>query len=172
MVSRPYQDEPQLFRVHCGNYRDRENKKSFVVEAWAFSWTGTELVQEYYNFTIREFERYQEEMTITDLPCFPVQFYKNRDGAYGAEAVEALKADLLVRGKVFRELCRESVYGRQHTYDGELLTDDPTYLSEVKGYNRNKKQTASTLLMDLKPITDAFADQRRHHDRFHSLQAI
>ncbi|KAL8720213.1 MAG: hypothetical protein Q9181_007947 [Wetmoreana brouardii] len=121
VISKPYQDEPQFFRVHGCHTRERGDGTTFVVEAWAFSWTGTALVQEYYKFSIREGQNDFEEMTINDLACYPVQYYISSEGTYGSKAVEALKTDLIVRGKRFRRLCRESMYERQHTYDGELL---------------------------------------------------
>ena len=134
VISKPYLDEPQLFRVHKCSYYGRAGEKTFVVKVWAFSWTGTELIQEYYNFIIAE----NQEVTITDLPCYPLQYYRNSDGSEGPEAVKALQADLIARGRVFRDLCRESVNGTQHTYDGELLTDDDTlYNSQHNAlYNR------------------------------------
>ncbi|KAL8775343.1 MAG: hypothetical protein Q9209_000350 [Squamulea sp. 1 TL-2023] len=121
VISKPYQDEPQFFRVH-GFY----GSEPFVVEAWAFSWTGTELIQEYYEFRIGENRKGDEEMTITDLPCYPIRYYKNRDGLYGPEALEALKTSLIARGKKFHKLCKESVEGKQHTYEGELLYEPQT----------------------------------------------
>ena len=124
VIAKPYQDEPQLFRVHNCEFKDGVDEKVFVVIAWAFSWTGTELIQEYYKFIVQEYSKDNKEITITDLPCYPLQYYKNSEGAYGPEAVEGLKSKLLTRGRAFHGLCRESVYGRQHTYDGELLTDD------------------------------------------------
>ncbi|KAL8932369.1 MAG: hypothetical protein Q9216_006865 [Gyalolechia sp. 2 TL-2023] len=129
VVSKPFQDEPQLFKVHHCYFR--AHSEAFVVEAWAFSWTGTELIQEYYQFRTRDFIHENDEMTITDLPCYPVQYYKNSDGVYDPDALEVLKTDLMARGKLFRDLCRESLYRRQHTYNGELLTDKTgTYIFE------------------------------------------
>ena len=141
VISKPFQDEPQLFRVHDCSFKEDGDRKTFVVVAWAFSWTGAELVQEYYSFTVGDYSKIYEELTITDLPCYPLQHYKNSDGAYGSDAVEALKTELLRRGRVFRELCRESVHGRQHTYDGDLLTDDVE--SELYEYRYNKVSTTS-----------------------------
>lgn len=124
VIAKPYLDEPQLFRVHNCEVKDGVDQKIFVVIAWAFNWIGTELIQEYYNIIVQDYSKDNKEITITDLPCYPLQYYKNSEGAYGPEAVEGLKSKLLTRGRAFRGLCRESVYGRQHTYDGELLTDD------------------------------------------------
>lgn len=121
IISRPFQDEPHLFRVNTCHVID--DAKQISVGAWAFSWTGTELIQEYYHFDIRESRDTNEELAITDLPCYPVEYFKNSDGIHDSKAVEALKRDLIARGKTFRDLCRESIYARQHTYEGELLTD-------------------------------------------------
>ena len=124
VISKPYQDEPQLFRVHKSEYKETIDAKVFAVVAWAFSWTGTELIQEYYSFRIRQFNSADEEVIITtDLPCYPLRYYRNSNGTCGTKAVEALKSDLLTRGREFRGLCKESVRGRRHTYDGEFLTD-------------------------------------------------
>lgn len=126
VISKPFQDEPHLFRVHeChlhGGSIDED--RAFVVVAWAFNWTGIELIQEYHNFDILQSGDKNQEMTITDLPCYPVNYFKNSDGAYDTKAVEALKSDLIARGKLFRRLCREPKYRKQHTYEGEVLTDD------------------------------------------------
>ncbi|KAL8732268.1 MAG: hypothetical protein Q9166_002840 [cf. Caloplaca sp. 2 TL-2023] len=54
VISKPYQDEPQLFRVHGSSYHKRDAKGTYNVQAWAFSWTGTGLIQEYYGFTVRD----------------------------------------------------------------------------------------------------------------------
>ncbi|KAL8933989.1 MAG: hypothetical protein Q9211_005468 [Gyalolechia sp. 1 TL-2023] len=102
VVSKPFQEEPQ-----------------------------TELIQEYYSFRLRNTEVDTEEMTITELSCYPVQYYQNSDGPSDPKAVEALKSHLIARGRKFRDLCRNSQPARQHTYDGELLTDDcGSYLLE------------------------------------------
>ena len=49
-----------------------KDEKNFVLVAWAFSWPGTELIQEYYNSTTGEYKKTNKEMTITDLPCYPI----------------------------------------------------------------------------------------------------
>ena len=46
VVSKPYLDEPQLFRVSGCECKEGKDEKTFVPVAWAFSWTGTELIQE------------------------------------------------------------------------------------------------------------------------------
>ncbi|KAL8702463.1 MAG: hypothetical protein Q9201_004368 [Fulgogasparrea decipioides] len=127
VISKPYQDDAQFFRVHSFYERERGDQTTFVVEAWAFSWTGTELVQEYYDFMIPKDLKDNKEMTITDLACYPVQYYIHSDRTYGPKAVKALENELIARGKAFRDLCRESMYGKQHTYDGELLYEPQTY---------------------------------------------
>ena len=143
VISKPFQDEPQLFKVHDFSYDHSNDQTTFNVHVWAFSWTGNELVQEYYEIQVREYQKDDEEMPITDLNCYPVQYYRNGDGHYGPEIVESLKDGLIKRGKFFRKLCRESKHGRQKKYDGELLctpyTDSYTYDREEL-----KKQTVSS----------------------------
>ncbi|KAL8949006.1 MAG: hypothetical protein Q9222_004846 [Ikaeria aurantiellina] len=97
VVAKPFQDEPQLFRVHDSHFRGWSEDKAFVIEAWAFSWTGSELVQEYYTFEIREWVRDNEEMLIVDLPCYPLGYYRDSNGNYGSEAIEGLEAELFKR---------------------------------------------------------------------------
>ncbi|KAL8709243.1 MAG: hypothetical protein Q9220_005986 [cf. Caloplaca sp. 1 TL-2023] len=123
VVAKPFQDEPQLFQVHDSRFTGWSKEKTFVVDVWAFSWTGSELIQEYYTFETRKWEKHNEEMLITDLPCYPIAYYKDKIGHYGFDAVDDLKTKLLERGKAFRGLCRDSVQGRPHTYQGELLAD-------------------------------------------------
>ena len=122
VISKPFQGEPQLFKVHEHQYNETNDAKIFAVVAWAFSWTGTELIQEYYFIGIRRYKSLDEEVIInTDLPCYPLSYYRNSSGTYGSEAVEALKSKLLTRGREFRGLCRASARGKRHTYDGECL---------------------------------------------------
>lgn len=117
VISRPYLDEPQLFRVEGLSYG---KGNGFGVDTWAFGWTGTELIRECYEFTLRRDEKDDEKMTITELDCYPVSFYTSADGSRGRKALEAEK-NLTERGKVFRKLCRESKNGTHHAYVGELL---------------------------------------------------
>ncbi|KAI4256793.1 MAG: hypothetical protein L6R42_006015, partial [Xanthoria sp. 1 TBL-2021] len=121
VISKPYLNEPQLFRVEDCHYVDREDP-TFVVETWALGWTGTELIRECYKFTLRWYEKDDEKMTITELECYPVRYYTSGDGARGSKALEA-EMDLTERGRVFRRLCKESRNGRHHAYVGELLYD-------------------------------------------------
>ena len=149
VVSKPYQDEPQLFKVHEHQYKETRDANIFAVVAWAFSWTGTELIQEYYSIEIRRYKTADEELIInTDLPCYPLSYYRNSSGTYGSETVEALKSDLLARGRVYRGLCRASTHGNRHTYDGEFLT----YLTRSEMYEYLEVSRAdyvcSTLQLD------------------------
>ncbi|KAL9023383.1 MAG: hypothetical protein Q9196_007236, partial [Gyalolechia fulgens] len=146
VVSKPFQDEPQVFQVHRCHFTRGAN--AFLVVAWAFSWTGTELIQEYYSFRLRNTEVDTEEMTITELSCYPVQYYQNSDGPYDPKAVEALKGHLIARGRKFRDLCRNSQPARQHTYDGELLTDDcGSYILEHSIVSIDGRVTSWNLLL-------------------------
>lgn len=122
MVSRPYLDELQLFRITESNWLSRERYDEFEVVAWAFDWTGTELTQMYYSFPIRSEKRDNKELDIVDLPCYPIRYHKNRQGVSGDELIKTMSDDLCARGETFRKLCRESVQGKQYTYDGELLS--------------------------------------------------
>ena len=72
VVSKPYLNEPQLFRFSDCECKEEKDEKTFVLIAWAFSWTGTELIQQYYNSTTGEYKKTNKEMTITDLPCYPI----------------------------------------------------------------------------------------------------
>ncbi|KAL8908079.1 MAG: hypothetical protein Q9171_005597 [Xanthocarpia ochracea] len=119
VVSKPYLDEPQLFRVQSLVSR---NDTPFVVGAWTLGWTGTELIRECYEFTVRRYEKDDEKLTITELDCYPVIYYTSGDGTRGRKALEA-EMGLTERGRVFRNLCRESKNGRYHAYVGELLYD-------------------------------------------------
>ncbi|KAL9629701.1 MAG: hypothetical protein Q9204_005126 [Flavoplaca sp. TL-2023a] len=119
VISKPYLDEPQLFRVENTSYREGS---TFVVETWALAWTGTELIRECYESTLREYEKDDEKMTITELKCYPVGYYVSGDGARGRKALEA-EMNFTKRGKLFQKLCRESKKGRHHAYVGELLYD-------------------------------------------------
>ncbi|KAL8790408.1 MAG: hypothetical protein Q9195_006364 [Heterodermia aff. obscurata] len=97
VLSRPYLDDPQFFRVKEIYYRDwykdkeLENyQRSFVVLVWSFGWTGTELRQEYYEFSIG-YEQSEDEKKITDLPCYPVTHHRDDEEQYGSQAVEVLE---------------------------------------------------------------------------------
>ncbi|KAL8846050.1 MAG: hypothetical protein Q9221_008831, partial [Calogaya cf. arnoldii] len=119
VISKPYMDEPQLFRVQDCHYNESND---FVVETWALDWTGTELIRECYDFTLSWYEKDDEKLAITELDCYPVKYYTSSDGARGRKALEAEK-HLIRRGKLFRNICRESKMGRHHAYVGELLYD-------------------------------------------------
>ena len=124
VVSKPYLDEPQLFRVSDCRWINLENHEVFEVVAWAFDWTGAQLTPHYYTFqhsTRKKSGERDEKIDILDLPCYPIRYYKNNEGLSGDEVLKALSNELIARGQEFRNLCRESVNGKQYTYDGELL---------------------------------------------------
>ena len=126
VISKPYFDEPQLFRISECHLITPEPQmhKTFEVVAWAFDWTGIKLAPHYYSFryTInKEGGDRDEKIDIIDLPCYPIRYYKNNEGHSGYEVRKALFDRLIERGQKFRNLCRESVSGKQYTYNGELL---------------------------------------------------
>ena len=124
VVSKPYLDEPQLFRVSDCHWINLENHEVFEVVAWAFDWTGAQLTPHYYTFqhsTRKKSGERDEKIDILDLPCYPIRYYKNNEGLSSDEVLKALFNELVARGQEFRNLCRESVNGKQYTYDGELL---------------------------------------------------
>ena len=124
VVSRPYLDEPQLFRVSDCRWINLERHEVFEVVAWAFDWTGAQLTPHYYTFqlsTRKKSGERDEKIDILDLPCYPIRYYKNNEGLSSDEVLKALFNELIARGQEFRNLCRESVNGKQYTYDGELL---------------------------------------------------
>ncbi len=124
VVSKPYLDEPQLFRISDCRWINLEKHEVFEVVAWAFDWTGAQLTPHYYTFrhsTPKKSGEREEKIDILDLPCYPIRYYKNNEGLSGDEVLKALCTELIARGQEFRNLCRESVNGKQYTYDGELL---------------------------------------------------
>lgn len=136
VISKPYLDEPQLFRVEHFSFREGSTP---VVGTWALDWTGTELIRECYEFTLRRYEEDDDEkLTITELDCYPVEYYTSGDKRRGRQTLDA-EMGMTKRGKVFRKLCRESKNGRYHAYVGELLYH-PQPVS-----NTPKKRTVSAL---------------------------
>ena len=122
VVSKPYLEELQLFRISDANWLNKGGYEDFEVVAWAFDWTGTELTQKYYTFSIRPEKRDNKELDIVDLPCYPIRYHKNSQGISGDRLIKTVSNDLSTRGEAFRKICRESVQGKQYTYDGELLS--------------------------------------------------
>ena len=131
VVSKPYLDEPQFFRVrecyHRDTYPDKEAEKyqrSFVVLAWTFGWTGTEIRQEHYEFFIG-YEHSEDEKKITDLPCYPVTHHRDDEGHHESQNIEALEKYVGERGKLFCKFCTESSKPKHHRYQGDLLYYQP-----------------------------------------------
>ena len=122
VVSKPYLDELQLFRISDSAWLSKGGYDEFLVVAWAFDWTGTELTQKYYAFSIRPEKRDNKELEIINLPCYPIRYHKNGQGISGDGLSKIVSDDLSTRGETFRKLCRESVQGKQYTYAGELLS--------------------------------------------------
>ena len=125
VISKPYLGEPQLFCISdCHWTTSKDEVSVFEVVVWAFDWTGTELAQNYYSFQYKLEKKSSKEvrkLDIADLPCYPIRYYKNNEGASGEKVLETLFDDLIARGQTFRNLCRKSKNGWQYTYDGELL---------------------------------------------------
>ena len=123
VVSKPYLDEPQVFRISDCRWIDHESHEVFEVVAWAFDWTGSQLTPHYYTFQypIQKSGERGEKIDILDLPCYPIRYYKSKAGLSGDEVLKALFNELVARGQEFRNLCKESENGKQYTYDGELL---------------------------------------------------
>ena len=127
VLSKPYLDEPQFFRVrdsyHRETCKDKEvenNQRFFVVLAWTFGWTGTELRQEHYEFFIG-YEHSEDEKTITDLPCYPVAHHRDNKDHGGRQSIEALEKYVGERGKLFCKFCEESSKPKHQRYQGDLL---------------------------------------------------
>ena len=127
VVSKPYLDEPQYFRVRDTYHRDTckdiegENyQRSFVVLAWTLGSTGTELRQEHYEFFIG-YEYSRDEKTITDLPCYPVAHHRDNKDHHRSQSVEALETQVGERGKLFWKFCKGFSKPKHHRYEGDLL---------------------------------------------------
>lgn len=124
VISKPYLDQPQLFRISDSHWIQQDEGRIFQVVVWAFDWTGTELTQNYYALHSKPAKQNgekKEKMDIVDLPCYPIRYHKNSEGDSGDEVVKTLSDDLIARGQAFRKLCSDSVHRRQYSYNGELL---------------------------------------------------
>lgn len=146
VISKPYFDEPQLFRISECHLITTEPRghKIFEVVAWAFDWTGIELAPHYYSFRYiinKESGDRDEKIDITDLPCYPIRYYENNEGHSGDEVRKALFDRLIERGQKFQNLCRESVSGKQYTYNRELLYVPQS--SRERGYPQRRLLVSS-----------------------------
>ena len=88
----------QVFLVESAmavdTFEDMADKKyKWILDCWAYDWNGSTFKRVWAHFLI---EKYKNEKQIEQLPVYPVSYLSE-------EQAEKLKADLVARGKKFRD---------------------------------------------------------------------
>ncbi|KAK1749636.1 hypothetical protein QBC47DRAFT_395553 [Echria macrotheca] len=107
VVSSPFLDKPQAFIIQgfrtetFYSYYNDSNETEFTLVVYSYDWDGSFFNRVAYEFAIPEF---QDKKSIFELPIYPIDMYQaGQDEA--ADIVKKLKADLVARGKIYREYC-------------------------------------------------------------------
>lgn len=109
----PFLNDMQMFEVLESGY---QGENQFIVYCSAFDWDGSHFQRYSYVFTIKEVD--QDRRSISQLPCYPIEYYQNDKGEYDDSA---LRESLIERGKMFCSLCIEKGERSQCIYSGFAL---------------------------------------------------
>ena len=111
----------QLMKVHhigAGSTANRNDTQSVFCQG--YDWNGKSLERVRYEFPMPKMEK-DEQFKVTDLPCYPIEMYEDKDGINEADE---LKQKLVNRGRKFEKLCdRQDDGGRKYTYKGHFQVE-------------------------------------------------
>ena len=161
VLSRPFLEEEQVFVVASFKtdtrhvYYNDERQTTFNLVGYSFDWDGTAFNRVPFEFKIAEF---QDKKGVFELPVYPLQMHRSRDGGdHGKGVIDTLKADLIARGKLYRDYCIAERGKQTFQYQGmachkqgsELFSSldwDDEYSSYYSSQRNRKSQTVKTLV--------------------------
>ena len=154
--------QPQVFIVkECTDYffeGRRGGGRFWRFVCWSYDWDGTTFSRVPVVF---KFEDFKGKKQISTLHCYPLRFYRGSSGnggtVDGAESVKAIKAELIIRGKRYRELCLKEQGKQIFEYNGVALARG----SGVRHVGEDKKVSAIGQL--------GFIAQQLHSERLRML---
>ncbi|KAH7063104.1 hypothetical protein B0J12DRAFT_157935 [Macrophomina phaseolina] len=127
VCAKSFLDDWQIFEVQRTGYRPSrtdawpeieepfDRYRYFDVDCAAYDWDGSQFRRYSYVFTVDKFDG---RRPVTQLPCFPLEYHVDKDGAQGASS---LKEQLIARGKKYVELCATEDSYALRRYNGLIL---------------------------------------------------
>jgi len=132
VISRPYMGQPQAFIVReSTDVIERRSKsgltKKWDLQCWSYDYNGSTFDRIPVTFT---FDKFKGTSSISALRCYPLKFYKESaedDGVAndlnsGQNTIEALRENLIERGRKYRALCLKARGKQIFEYDGIALS--------------------------------------------------
>ena len=124
--------QPQAFivRESTDNFMMRSrisSSKIWELKCWGYDYNGRTFKRVPVKFI---FEEFKGTTSISSLRCYPLKFYREstandevpKDQDSGQSTIEALKKDLVERGKMYRALCIKDRGQQLFDYDGLALS--------------------------------------------------
>jgi hypothetical protein len=104
-------EQHQVFIVREASKREREDEDDdrpyTSIVCWAYDWDGVR--RKFHRVAVElKIDHYKGKRLITSLPCYPLDYHSN---------VDAIKKQLIHRGKKFRELCMSPPGKQMYEYD-------------------------------------------------------
>ncbi|KAI3323398.1 hypothetical protein HD806DRAFT_535223 [Xylariaceae sp. AK1471] len=102
-------EQHQVFIVREAFKRERENgdRPYIGIVCWTYDWDGAR--RKFHRVAVElKIDYYKGKRLITSLPCYPLDYHSS---------VETIKAELISRGKRFRELCMSPPGKQMYEYD-------------------------------------------------------
>jgi hypothetical protein len=96
--------------------KERDAKKVWSLVCWSYDWNGKTFNRVPITF---KFDEFQGTRLINTLHCYPLRY---RNTEMNESDTEQLRADLISRGKRFRELCIKKSGSQMFDYDGEAIS--------------------------------------------------
>lgn len=161
VLSRPFLEEEQVFIVVSFRtdtrhlYYNDERQTTFNLVGYSFDWDGTAFNRVPFEFKISEF---QDKKGVFELPVYPLAMHQSRNGGdQGKGVIDTLKADLIARGKLYRDYCIAERGKQTFQYQGmachkqgsELFSSldwDDEYSSYYSSQRNRKSQTVKTMV--------------------------
>ena len=130
IIAKLFLNTTQIFAVEDAPipYSKGRESKLYVL-AWCWDWNGKEMIKVYYNLPIDKFRGTKD---INQLPCYPLEYYKNGTPEEIAEFCNTLKK----RGVKYKEIVRSRPGATQmYSYNGEAVSISR---SIIKSMDRNE----------------------------------
>lgn len=139
VFSTPFLKQEQIFIVGSSWVDFPEEGRRAMpwsMTCWGYDWNGATFDRKAYEF---EIERFIGSKTISALPCYPLENYKDGDREQSS-LIRQLKNRLADRGRSFKDLATAEKGGQMFVYKGQVLyrgigistIDNATQVTQVR----------------------------------------
>ena len=137
IYGRPFQNQHQVFVVKDNlmlwpwRGQDYREHASWKLEAWSYDWKDGSFGRTLFTLP---FEQFDGHLPLTSLPYYPFELHPERD---------AVREELIARGKRFRKICNSDNDSRLFDYRGDSILEN-------KGFSGMKHDDDDSNEMDFR----------------------